>query len=80
MHFEFVKTQKLTSTIHGEIEAFLDRQSSSHPFQFPNWTASGNSARGDNKYCAIVREQGEIRWFAPLAGAELGEYGISLEK
>ena len=64
MDFEFVKTQKLTPTIHGEIEAFLDRENSSHPFQFPNWTASGNSDRGDNKYCAIVREQGEIRWFA----------------
>jgi Acetyltransferase (GNAT) domain len=64
MNFEFVKKQKLNPAIQGEIEAFLDRQNSSHPFQFPNWTTSENSGRGGNKYCAILREQGEIRWFA----------------
>jgi len=64
MHFEFLKTQELAPAIHREIEAFLDRQSNSHPFQFPNWMGEGNSDEGENKYCAIVREQGEMRWFA----------------
>src|ERR1700722_7430709 len=64
MDFEFVKTDTLAPTIHGEIEAFLDRQNNSHPFQFPNWMAPGTSGRGHNKYCAMARERGEIRWFA----------------
>jgi Acetyltransferase (GNAT) domain len=64
MHFEFVKTQELAPAIHREIETFLDRQNTSHPFQFPNLTGGGSSEEQVNKYCAIVREQGEVRWFA----------------
>jgi len=62
MHFEFLKTQELHPSTHSEIEAFLDRQSNSHPFQFPRWMGAGKS--DEHKYCAIVREHGEIRWFA----------------
>jgi Acetyltransferase (GNAT) domain len=58
MHFEFLKTEELTPALHREIEAFLDRQSNSHPFQFPEWTGE------PDRYCAILRGQGEIRWFA----------------
>jgi hypothetical protein len=64
MHFEFLKTQELAPAIHREIEAFLDRQSNSHPFQFPNWTGDRNGDEREDMYCAIVREQGEMRWFA----------------
>jgi hypothetical protein len=64
MHFEFLKTEELAPTIHREIEGFLDRQSNSHPYQFPNWMGVEPSNQRENKYCAIVREQGEIRWFA----------------
>jgi hypothetical protein len=64
MHFEFLKTQELAPAIHREIEAFLDRQSNSHPFQFPNWTGERNGDEREDMYCAIVREQGEMRWFA----------------
>jgi lipid II:glycine glycyltransferase (peptidoglycan interpeptide bridge formation enzyme) len=64
MHFEFVKTRDLTPAVHDEIEACLDRQSNSHPFQFPRWTGGGNDDEGDRSYCAILREDGEIRWFA----------------
>lgn len=64
MHFEFLKTQELAPAIHREIEAFLDRQSTSHPFQFPNWTGGQNGDERENTYCAMVREQGEMRWFA----------------
>ncbi len=64
MHFELLKTQELTPAINREIEAFLDRQSNSHPFQFPNWAGEGNGGERENMYCATVREQGEIRWFA----------------
>src|SRR5260370_71965 len=63
MHFEFLKTQELAPAIHREIEAFLDRQINSHYLQIPNWMGGGSSGRED-KYCAILREQGEIRWFA----------------
>jgi hypothetical protein len=63
MHFEFIKTQDLAPTIHRRIEAFLDRQNNSHPYQFPGWTWGENSDK-DTTYCAMVREQGEVRWFA----------------
>lgn len=64
MHFEFLKTQALTPAIHREIEAFLDRQNNSHPFQFPNWTGGQNGDEREGLYCAILRQQDEIRWFA----------------
>jgi hypothetical protein len=64
MHFEFLKTQELAPAVHREIEAFLDRQSTSHPFQFPNWTGGQSGDERENTYCAMVREQGEMRWFA----------------
>ncbi len=64
MHFEFLKRQGLPPAIHREIEAFLDRQSNSHPFQYPNWTREQSGDEWADGYCAIVREQGEMRWFA----------------
>jgi Acetyltransferase (GNAT) domain len=64
MDFEFLKTQEVTPTIHREIEAFLDGQGNSHPFQFPNWTGEGDRDEGECTYCAIGREQAEMRWFA----------------
>jgi GNAT acetyltransferase-like protein len=64
MHFEFLKTQDLSQATHREIEAFLDCQNNSHPFQFPNWTAGRNGIEREDRYCAIGREQGDIRWFA----------------
>jgi peptidoglycan pentaglycine glycine transferase (the first glycine) len=64
MHFEFLKTQKLDPAIGREIEVFLDRQNNSHPYQFPNWTGGAPNYEREKLYCAIVRERGEIRWFA----------------
>ena len=64
MHFEFFNTQELAPAICREIEAFLDRQNNSHPFQFPNWMGGGPHDGREKKYCAMVRDQGEIRWFA----------------
>jgi hypothetical protein len=70
MHLEFLKTQELAPTAHREIEAFLDRQSDSHPFQFPNWAGGRDGDGREDSYCAIMRQQGEIRWFA-LCGVVL---------
>jgi hypothetical protein len=64
MQFEFVKTREVNPAVHDEIEAFLDHRDNSHPFQFPRWTGGGDSDESENRYCAILREQGEIRWFA----------------
>jgi len=63
MHFEFLKTQELAPAIHREIEAFLDSQNNTHPFQFPNWMGSGSSDKSEDLYCATVRIDGKIRWF-----------------
>lgn len=63
MDFEFLRTQELAPAVHREIEEFLDRQGNSHPFQFPDWMG-GDSGEREEKYCAIVRERGEMRWFA----------------
>jgi peptidoglycan pentaglycine glycine transferase (the first glycine) len=70
MQFEFLKRKGLTPAVHREIEAFLDRQSNSHPFQFPNWTGEQSGQEREDAYCAIVREQGNMRWFA-LCGVTL---------
>jgi hypothetical protein len=64
MDFEFLKTKELVPAIYREIEAFLDRQSNSHPFQFPNWARRRKGNEREDRYCAIVRKQGEMRWFA----------------
>ena len=64
MHFEFLKTRELAPAIHRDIEAFLDRQSNSHPFQFPSWAGKGNGDAGEGTYCAMVRQEGEMRWFS----------------
>jgi hypothetical protein len=64
MHLEFLKTQELAPTAHRQVEAFLDRQSNSHPFQFPNWAGGRKGDEREDTHCAIVREQGEICWFA----------------
>lgn len=68
MQFEFLKTQKLDPAICREIDAFLDRQDNSHPYQFPNWTGGAPNYEREKLYCAIVREGGEIRWFAHCGG------------
>lgn len=64
MQFEFLKTHELAQATGDEIEAFLDRQNNSHPCQFPSWTGGGRNDEREKRYCAMVREQGEIRWFA----------------
>lgn len=64
MHLEFLKTEELAPAVLLEIEAFLDRQGNSHPYQFPGWMGAGESDEHKRKYCAIARERGEIRWFA----------------
>jgi lipid II:glycine glycyltransferase (peptidoglycan interpeptide bridge formation enzyme) len=64
MHFEFLKTQELAPAVHREVEAFLDSQSTSHPFQYPNWTGQRERDKREDTYCAMVREQEEMRWFA----------------
>ncbi len=75
LHFEFFKTQELAPAICREIEEFLDRQNTSHPYQFPNWMSGGLNDEREKKYCAIVREQGEIRWFAHCgANSLLGKW------
>lgn len=57
MPFEFFTREQLTPVLAHEIAAFLDTQSTSHPFQFPQWS-------GPNSRLALVRENGKIRWFA----------------
>jgi CelD/BcsL family acetyltransferase involved in cellulose biosynthesis len=64
MHFEFLKTQELAPELHREIEAFLECQITSHPFQFPSWAGKGNGVADEGTYCAIARQEGEMRWFA----------------
>jgi Acetyltransferase (GNAT) domain len=64
MLFEFLKTQDLNPDVHREIESFLDRQGNSHPFQFPRWICSQDGAGGEDTYCAFVRENDAIVWFA----------------
>lgn len=55
MTLEFVTHQDLQPQLEQEIVAFLDSQSTAHPFQFPRWTQS---------LFAVLRKGGKICWFA----------------
>ncbi len=59
MGFEFCVTENLSESLRCEITRFLDRQETSHLFQFPQWNRAG--AR-----FALLRESGNIRWFVTL--------------
>ncbi len=64
MQFEFSKVQDLTGTARREIDAFLDSQDKSHPFQFPNWLGTESAKAKEKAYCATLREKQTLRWFA----------------
>ena len=55
--FEFLKSSECPAPVVLEITDFLDRQNTSHPFQFPQW--AGEGAR-----FALSRRHGKLRWFA----------------
>lgn len=58
MGLEFVHKRCLSPALESEIDAFLDSQDSSHPFQLPGWWPV------DQGHCAILRDESRIRWFA----------------
>jgi GNAT superfamily N-acetyltransferase len=64
MQFEFLRKQDLSPDVHRDIEAFLDSQSNSHPYQFPTWMWEADPSRLESPYCALLREGGQLRWFA----------------
>ena len=57
MSLEFFTPKDLSPTIMQEIVSFLDSQTTSHPFQFPQWSGAGSCL-------AVLRESDRIRWFA----------------
>src|SRR5882757_7355343 len=57
MALEFFTHNDLSPTLTQEIVSFLDSQTTSHPFQFPQWSGAGS-------YYAVLREANQIRWFA----------------
>jgi hypothetical protein len=57
MGLEFFTPQDLSPTLTQEIVCFLDSQTTSHPFQFPQWSGAGS-------YFAVLRQANQIRWFA----------------
>ncbi len=57
MTLQVLESSGLTRSVRDEICGFLDSQKTSHPFQFPQWSAFG--AR-----FALVRQAGEPCWFA----------------
>ena len=57
MSLEFFTSKDLPSAIEQETVRFLDSQTGSHPFQFPQWADSGTRF-------ALLRQAGRICWFA----------------
>lgn len=55
--FHFVRALQCSAPVTREAVSFLDTQSTSHPFQFPEWAGKG-------AYLALLRQRGELRWFA----------------
>src|SRR3981189_3582199 len=57
MGLEFFTSQDLSPALTQEIVCFLDSRTTSHPFQFPQWSGAGS-------YLAVLREASQIRWLA----------------
>src|SRR5437667_4892652 len=57
MTLQVLQSSELTRSVRNDICGFLDSQKTSHPFQFPQWSAVGTRF-------ALVRQAGEPRWFA----------------
>ena len=55
--FEFISSDSCPAHLIREITEFLDSQTTSHPFQFPQWA-------GGKSYLALYRRQGRLRYFA----------------
>ncbi len=55
--FEFLNSSECPAPVVLEIADFLDRQNTSHPFQFPQWA-------GEGAWLALSRRHGKLRWFA----------------
>jgi peptidoglycan pentaglycine glycine transferase (the first glycine) len=55
MALESFLTNELTPALAQEVDAFLDSQDTSHPFQFPQWADPGSRL-------TLLREGGRIRW------------------
>jgi Acetyltransferase (GNAT) domain len=58
LDFQMVRASRCPAHIVQEITSFLDTQTTSHPFQFPQW------ATDTRTYLALVRRQAKLRWFA----------------
>jgi hypothetical protein len=56
MNIETLATDAIKAALLPEIEDFLDRQATSHPFQFPQWAAPGSSS-------FLVRDAGQLCCF-----------------
>lgn len=55
--FEFISADTCPAPLIQEITDFLDSQSTSHPFQFPQWA-------GGKSYLALYRREGRLCCFA----------------
>jgi Acetyltransferase (GNAT) domain len=62
--FELLEADHLTGQTLREIVDFLDGQDTSHPFQFPQWAGLKSGGFPAGTHFALLREHGEIRWFA----------------
>jgi hypothetical protein len=61
MALEFLTPQDMSPALTQEIARFLDSQTTSHPFQFPQW--------GDPRTrFALLRRNNQILWFANCGG------------
>ena len=62
MDSEVIAVEKLSATVTEEICAFLDSQETSHPFQFPQWLASGGM--GGAALCCLWRDANALMAYA----------------
>lgn len=63
MNLEIIPGKQLSATNREEICAFLDRQDTSHPFQFPQWMGA-NSGSPSDTLCALGRVHSTLTSFA----------------
>jgi CelD/BcsL family acetyltransferase involved in cellulose biosynthesis len=64
MDLELIPAKQLSRMTRDEICAFLDRQDTSHPFQFPQWMGSDSGSPGSETWCALGRVNSTLMAFA----------------
>lgn len=64
VEFQLQQSAECGVGLRQEIDAFLDSQDSSHPFQFPSWLNLANQDESERTCFATLRDRGNLVWYS----------------